>query len=127
MASKSVLLSRQVVVTLNATVALVCVLFALGILLPSSQLHIVAKLISAAAPVLTILFFLPRVPNRVLGVVAVAANLIVIASSLVFFYRIATISLTQPLLVLAAVLFVLLFLVPAISLASVASHWPSHR
>ena len=127
MASTNSLLSRSIAVALNAAVILVCVLFALRILLPSSQLPIFAKLVCAIAPALTILFFLPRTPSKLLAVVSIAANVVVLVSTLVFLYRVASVSLTQPLLLLVAALFVLLIIIPALSVASVATRWPSGK
>ncbi|HEX7914461.1 hypothetical protein [Rudaea sp.] len=127
MASTSFLLSRPIVIVLNAVVILTCILFAIGVLLPTSHLHIFAKLVCAIAPVLTILFFLPRSRSKALAAISIAANLIVLACTLIFLYRVANVSLTQSLVLLVATLFVLLFLIPALSMAAVAAHWPSRK
>jgi hypothetical protein len=118
------LLSRKLVMALNALVILVCVLFAVRVLLPSSQLHVFAKLVSAITPAFTISFFLfPR--SQVLASLALVANSLTVGATLVGFYRAgAMTSISEAVLVLLLVEFCLLFVIPLLSALSVLSHWP---
>jgi hypothetical protein len=119
------LLSRSVVVTLNAIVILVCVLFAAHVLLPASQLPVFAKLVSAITPALTISFFLlPR--SKVLASVALAANLLTIGATFLGFYRAGALPhISETVLALLVVEFCFLFFVPMLSVLSVLLNWPS--
>jgi len=118
------LLSRKLVIALNALVVLVCVLFAVRVLLPSSQLHVFAKLVSVITPAFTISFFLfPR--SKVLASLALVANVLTVGATFVGFYRAgAMTSISQAVLVLLIVEFCLLFVIPMLSTLSVLSHWP---